>query len=209
MRSPTEEQAIEPASDRFTEVRFSDSCKAPAEAVYDLLADLRTHLQWGGRDQTRVFRLLSLDAVPEPATPGTVFTSTGAIPGSVRRWQDRSEVTQAVRPSLFEFVTEATAARGPKVMAATYRHRYELLPTDKGCRVSYSCRQERIAGPMLRLRLPVIRAMAWRVGIPMMMRRGFRNLLRLAEQQVHEPAPTRGDLDRADVEGKGRQDWRT
>jgi hypothetical protein len=82
MRSPTEEQAIEPASDRFTEVRFSDSCKAPAEAVYDLLADLRTHLQWGGRDQTRVFRLLSLDAVPEPATPGTVFTSTGAIPGS-------------------------------------------------------------------------------------------------------------------------------
>lgn len=38
---------------------------------------------------------------------------------------------------------------------------------------------------MLRLRLPVIRAMAWRVGIPMMMRRGFRNLLRLAEQQVH------------------------
>lgn len=187
---PTARGAEGPTTDRNIEVRFSLPCTAPAEAVYDLLADLRTHLEWGGRDQTPLFRLLSLDTVSEPATPGMVFTSTGSIPGSLRRWQDRSEVVRAERPSLFEFVTEATAARGPKVMAATYRHRYELLPTDKGCRVGYSCRQERIADPMLRLRLPVVRSMAWKIGLPIMMKRGCRNLLRLAEQQVPGPATT-------------------
>lgn len=165
------------------EVRFSRECKAPAENVYDVLADLRTHLEWGGRDQTRVFRLLSLDAPETRAIAGTVFTTTGSIPGSVRRWLDRSVVTRAVPPSLFEFTTEATARRDSSAMIATYHHRYELQGTDGGCRVTYTMVQAQIANPILRLRLPVMRTLAWRVGIPLMTMRGFRNLLRAAEHQ--------------------------
>lgn len=181
-----EEGTIRPNRNR--DVRFSERWEASAEVVYDLVADLRTHLEWGGRAQSRVFRLLSLDATETRATAGTVFTTTGSIPGSLRRWQDRSEVTQAVRPSLFEFATEATAGRGSRVMTATYRHRYELQPEDGGCRVTYTFRQEQIVNPILRLRLPVLRTIAWRVGIPMMMKRGYRNLLRSAEHQGGHPS---------------------
>jgi hypothetical protein len=78
---------------------------ASPEAIYDVLADLRTHLVWGGAQQRFGFRLLSLDAPAGPATTGTSFTSTGGIPMSPRHFEDRSAVTLAVRPSRFEFVT--------------------------------------------------------------------------------------------------------
>lgn len=53
---------------------------------------------------------LYMDLHAIPTAPGFVFTSTGTIPGSRWRWHDRSMVTEAERPSLFEFVTEAAAA---------------------------------------------------------------------------------------------------
>jgi hypothetical protein len=76
-------------------VEISLLCKARPEAVYDVLADLRTHLEWGGTRQSRDFRLLSLDASRGPASVGTAFSSTGAIPMSARRWEDGSTVTVA------------------------------------------------------------------------------------------------------------------
>src|SRR6266849_4946499 len=48
-------------------LQLSRFCKAKPEAVYDLLADLRTHTEWGGARQSREFRLISLDAPPGPA----------------------------------------------------------------------------------------------------------------------------------------------
>jgi hypothetical protein len=48
--------------------------------------------------------------------------------------------------------------------------------------VSYVLTQLDISNPSLRLWLPVVRVMTWRVGIPFMAGRGFRNLLALAEQ---------------------------
>jgi hypothetical protein len=150
--------------------------------VYDLVADLRTHLSWGGEQQSSVFRLLSLDAPAGPATVDTSFTSIGAIPMSSGKFSDRSTVTVAERPLTFEFVTRATVHRSRRSMEATYRHRYEIAAAPGGSDVSYVLTQLDISNPSLRLWLPMVRVMTWRVGIPFMAGRGFRNLLALAEQ---------------------------
>ena len=162
-------------------VRLSRTCAAPPDAVYELLANLSSHLRWAGAQQSGDFRLLSLDAPEGRAAVGTTFTSTGAIPMSRKRWKDRSTVTVAEAPSTFEFVTEARVGGGPRAMQAQYVHRYQIEPAAGGSRVTYTFTQERIVNPVLRLGLPVMRDMSWRVMIPMFAGRGFRNLLADAE----------------------------
>jgi hypothetical protein len=164
--------------------RLDKHCTAPPEMVSDTLADLQTHLEWGGAEQRSDFRLLSLDAPEGPATVGTSFTSTGAIPMSVRMWSDRSTVTIAERPDTFEFVTQATARRPRRSMEATYRHRYEITAAQGGSQVSYTFTQLEASHPFLRMALPVVRAMTWRVGIPFLAARGFRCLLATAERRT-------------------------
>src|SRR5260370_7584735 len=127
---------------------MSLACKAKPEDVYDLLADLKTHLVWGGARQSSDFRLLSLQAPPGPATVGTTFSSTGTIPMSVRRWKDRSTVTAADRPRTFEFITEARAG-DRNAMTARYRHRYEISSDPAGSPVPYPLTQPPIAHPTL------------------------------------------------------------
>jgi hypothetical protein len=163
--------------ERLPAARFSRSCAAPPEVVYDMLADLRSHLRWGGVKQRADFRLLSLEAPAGPARAGTIFASTGTIPFSGKRWEDRSTVCEAVRPSKFEFVTQAMVGSGPKAMIARYTHRYEIAPVEGGSTVTYTMTQQQVTHPFLRLALPVIRQMMWRVGIPMFAGRGFGNLL--------------------------------
>jgi len=170
-------------------MRLSKSSSAPPEAVYDLLADLGSHLTWAGAQQTSDFRLLSLDAPASPATVGTTFSSTGTIPMSSRRWTDRSSVTAAERPSTFEFITTATARGARRSMEATYRHRYEIEATPGGSKVSYSMTQLAISNPLLRLGLPVVRELSWRLAIPFMAGRGFRNLVAFAEQPARSESP--------------------
>lgn len=167
------------------------SSSASPEAIYDILVDLRSHLDWAGAQQRGDFRLLSLEAPAEAATTGTSFTTTGAIPMSSLRWVDRSAVTTAVRPSLFEFVTYATVPGREPVMRATYAHRYEIAPAAGGSHVRYTLTQLDAVHPILRLRLPVMRTMMWRVGLPFMAGRGFRNLLAMAERRVRAGAVAR------------------
>jgi hypothetical protein len=172
--------------------RLSRMCAAPPGVVYDLLTDLRSHLRWAGSEQSSDFRLLSLEGPDGPASVGTVFSSTGTIPMSGKRWEDRSTVTVAVRPSTFEFVTEARVGSGSPAMQARYVHRYEMAATRDGSLVTYTMTQEQIANPFLRLALPVIRQLTWRFAIPMFAGRGFRNLLVFAEakaNQISGPAP--------------------
>jgi hypothetical protein len=168
-------------------MRLSKRCSAPPDVVYDILADLRTHLTWGGRQQRSDFRLLSLDAPKDPAVVGTSFASTGAIPMSSRRWEDISTVTVAVRPRTFEFVTHATVHRPQRSMEATYLHRYEIAAATGGSDVSYAFTQQDVSNPFLRLGLPVLRTMTWHVGIPFLAGRGFRNLLAMAGQSASLP----------------------
>jgi hypothetical protein len=172
-------------------------CSAPPEAVYDLLADIGTHLTWAGKQQTSDFRLLSLEAPAGSASAGTTFTSTGSIPMSSRRWEDRSQVTAAQRPTTFEFITTATAHGSRRSMEATYRHRYEIAASPGGSKVSYSMTQLAISNPLLRLGLPLVKNLTWGLGIPMMAGRGFRNLLAIAEQSANGGRLSREDVTRA------------
>jgi polyketide cyclase/dehydrase/lipid transport protein len=171
--------------------------QARPEAVYDVLADLRTHLEWGGARQIRDFRLLSLDASRGPATVGTAFSSTGTIPMSARRWQDRSTVTVADRPRTFEFTTEGKAGER-QAMTARFRHRYEISPEAAGSRITYTLTQLAIANPMLRMALPGIRQLTWRLAIPLLASRGLRNLIALAQERT---APTEAGRPSSNVAG--------
>jgi hypothetical protein len=164
------------------EVHLAVDTRASCEAVYETLVDADAHLDWAGRRQPPFFRLLSLTAGGDDLAIGATFASTGSIPGSRRQFHDESRVTVAERPSTFEFVTDATVA-GRRPMQATFRHRYDIEPHGAGCHVRYSLRQESIVNPMLRLSLPVVRDITWKVGMPLMLRGGLRNLVRSAERR--------------------------
>ena len=166
-------------------VRLQESTEAPPEAVYDLLADVPGHLEWGGRQQKKKYRLLSVDAPEGPARPGTEFRTTGA--DAMGEFADSSVVTEATRPRLFEFVTEArlTTKKGA-VVEWTNIHRYELRAKDDGCVIAYSLRTPRISefpGPMAAFKTPGLRAIMLRIGRSNL-RRGLRNLARMAEQRA-------------------------
>lgn len=167
------------------EVRVEVPCRAPAGAVYGALVDLRSHLTWAGERQKKNARLLTVDAPEGPALVGTEFTTTGADP--MGRFTDRSVVTEATPPSVFEFVTEArlVTKRG-KVADWTNVHRYEIEPSAAGCRVTYTIRITRISalpgalalfnvGPLSGLVQKASRAAA---------RRGVESLTRLAEERA-------------------------
>jgi hypothetical protein len=178
------DQAERPTRWRNPVLRFQGLCPAPSEKVYDLLADLPSHLEWAGRRQLETTRLLTLEAPPGPATAGTEFFTTGSD-GKVARWSDRSVVTEATRPEVFEFVTEGRreGKPGSQPWLATAVHRYEIAREDGGCRVTYTQDLTRLAGaPRMLLAPGISRIMFWISA--RYMRRGFQNLLALAEEQV-------------------------
>src|SRR5436309_15846253 len=119
-------------------LRFEGSCKAPAEVVYDLLADLRSHLDWAGQRQAETTRLLTMEAPEGPARVGTEFVTTGSD-GKVARWTDRSVVTEARRSEGFEFVTAGRreGKPGSTPWLPTADHPCELTPDAAGCAVTY------------------------------------------------------------------------
>ncbi len=125
-------RARERAEGSELRVHLEEVAEAPADVVYDLLADVRTHLEWAGAKQPKEnFRLLTIEAPEGPASVGTEFRSTGADPGG--RFADSSVVTEASRPSVFEFVTEAhLTTRKGKVVEWTNIHRYELAERAEG-----------------------------------------------------------------------------
>jgi Polyketide cyclase / dehydrase and lipid transport len=167
-------------------VRVDAAVGVPAEVVYDLLADVRAHLEWGGRMQKKkTYRLLSIEAPDGVASVGTEFSSTGA--DGMGTFADSSVVTEATRPSLFEFVTEARlSTKKGKVIEWTLVHRYEIAPNADGCTVSYTVRTVRISelpGPMAFFNVPGLRAMITSVARTNV-RRGFRNLVNMAEERA-------------------------
>jgi len=156
---------------------------APPAEVYAVVADLSTHLDWAGRTQHRGFRLLSLDGAG-PVQTGTVFTSVGTIPMARSRWENRNEVIDARPGEVLEFHTDAVVNwRSGKRTEARYEHRYRIEPEGTGSRVTYRLREAKVANPPLRMRLPMMRAMSYRMMIPYYCGRGFKNLLRSAERR--------------------------
>jgi Polyketide cyclase / dehydrase and lipid transport len=180
------------------EVTVSDDSHAPPQAVYELLADLHSHMEWGGSwHPHRSQRLRSLHAPPGPATVGVEFSSEGTTPeGS---WHDRSRVTRARRPVLFEFLTEGSfldALDRPR-MSLRAIHRYAVRAVGTGSRVTYHMTAT------LRLheirpggngtseanghhpRLPVV---VFNLVVPSVIERGTCNLVRMAEALAAETA---------------------
>jgi hypothetical protein len=171
-------------------LRFEGSCRAPAEVVYDLLAGLQNHLEWAGQRQLETTRLLTLAAPPGPAGVGVEFLSTGSD-GKVARWSDRSVVTEATRPEVFEFVTEGRRQGRPghRPWLSVAVHRYVIAPEAGGCRVSYTEDLTRLDGAPWILRTPGVSRITFRVSAKYM-RRGFHGLLTLAEEQAGTSRPT-------------------
>jgi hypothetical protein len=164
-------------------VHLEETTTAPAEIIYDRLADVRNHLEWGGTMQPKDnFRLLSIDAPEGPALVGTEFQSTGA--DAMGRFADSSVVTEATRPSVFEFVTEARlSTKKGKVVEWTNIHRYELTPQGEGCRIAYTIRTVRLSelpGGLAMFKVPGLRSLALKVS-GSYARKGLRNLVKLAE----------------------------
>ena len=150
-----------------------------------MLSDLRTHAVWGGVPPTKKSGLLSIEAPSGEATVGTEWTSTGGDP--MGRFTDRSVVTQAVRPSVFEFVTEARLTTKKDATADwTNVHRYELRPEGDGCVIAYTVRIARISAlpGMLRMfNLPVLSGMAVKESTKVV-RRGVEKLAAFVEQRA-------------------------
>jgi hypothetical protein len=158
---------------------------APPEAVYEVLADPSTHGIWGGVRPKKKVGLLSIDAPGGEAAVGTEWESTGGDP--MGRFTDRSVVTQAVRPSLFEFVTEARLTTKKGATADwTNVHRYELRADGDGCIITYTLRVARISAlpGMLRVfNLPVLSGTAIKASTKVA-RRGLESLGAFVEQRA-------------------------
>jgi hypothetical protein len=155
---------------------------ASPEAVYGVLIDPRTHLEWGGRRMRRGPKLVGLDAGPGPLGVGSEFTSQGV--DAMGGFQDRSVVTETEAPGVLEFVTEGrlTTKRG-QVVEWTLIHRYEVEPVGAGSVVTYTVRTTRISalpGPMRLFNTPVLSGMLERFAAKGQ-RGGLRNLVEMAE----------------------------
>jgi hypothetical protein len=166
------------------EVRVERSTPASPTDVYDVLADLRSHAIWGGEWAKEKMRLVQVDAPEGAATVGVEFTTVGV--DLMGRFDDRSVVTEATRPSVFEFVTEAVlTAKREATSEWTLIHRYELSPSHGGTRIDYTSRVTRISnliGPMRLFDVPVLSWFALK-GAASAERRGIKNLVRLAEER--------------------------
>ncbi len=168
----------------FPPIRFEADCEAPAGVVYGLLAHLRRHLEWAGERQSKGFRLLSMEAPSGPATVGVEFLSTGSD-GKKRVNRDRSVITEASPPSVFEFVTEnrCEGESGELASAGTFVHRYEISSRPQGCRVIYTLQTTRFEGGPAILGAPLIAPLLMKI-LAAMFRKGFRNLVALSEDRA-------------------------
>ncbi len=156
--------------------------EASPEVVYDMIADLRNHLEWSGeRASSDTFKLLSLEAPEGPATVGTTFTSSGA--GGKDTFHDRSVVTEASRPHRFMIETDARLERRKsKPWEAHFSHRYDVQPEGAGSRVVYTETVERVNYVPYWLK-PGIRTI-FRPIVNRADRKQLWNLARLAEERA-------------------------
>lgn len=170
---------------RELSITVSERCTVVPDAVWEVLSDLRTHAEWGGERQSKTTRILTIAAPQGPASVGVEFESTGADP--MGRFLDRSVVTEATRPTTFEFVTEATLETGKgKRSGWTLIHRYDLSPAGAGSQITYTVRITRISelvGLLKVFGIPVLAPLAMKssAGVG---KRGVRNLARLAEERA-------------------------
>lgn len=167
----------------LADMTVSVTADVAPERVYNALADLPTHTVWAGTMHAKKsFGLLTLDAPAGSAGVGTEFHSTGIDPmGSFR---DRSVVTEATRPSVFEFVTDGhlePKKRGKPASDTRITYRFEISGSGTRATVQYRVHVSRWTNAPAFLRSrplqPLARAAMRGVG-----RRLLRNLVAYAAQ---------------------------
>jgi hypothetical protein len=157
-------------------LRLTRRCAAPPSAVYELLADPTSHLDWGGARQRRIFRLLTLDAPSGALGVGSEFASTGTV-FVLYPTADRNVVTVAEPGHALEFLTDNRYARH---CTGRYRNRYDLVADGEGTVITYTFERLSISRPPLHMR-GVMRWAMQRFGAPRMFGRGLDNLVTAAE----------------------------
>jgi len=170
--------------------RAAVTTTATPEAVYDVLADLRTHLVWAGEEAPATnFRLLTMDAPDRPAQAGDTFSSTGSADGKARQqFHDRSTVVVAERPRRFGFDTEATLHRAhAKTWHANFRTRYGIEPAPGGGSVITHTSEVRPGNYVPYWLRAGVRRMT-RSMVERSMRRNLANLARMAEHEASRAA---------------------
>jgi hypothetical protein len=170
-------------ADGLYEVTVTESCKAPAYMVYDLLADLRSHMEWGGRRvPVSGQRLTSIQAPDGLATAGVEFDSVGATASG--EWHDHSRLTISDRRQEFEFVTKGTLEYRPgrAPIRATSIHHYDIESNPEGCTVVYQLHLTQFEGIGAGGDFPHP-AVFFNVVVPWNLERGVRNLIAVAEER--------------------------
>ncbi|MGH7687465.1 MAG: SRPBCC family protein [Candidatus Dormibacteria bacterium] len=112
---------------------------ATRAAVYDALADLSTHMVWGG-DETgsQSFRLLTMQQPGGVAVAGTRFSSTGVV--QMGTFSDETVVTESVPGARFWFRTESVMERKRAASwIGTFEHRYTLENDADDTVIRYTC----------------------------------------------------------------------
>jgi hypothetical protein len=158
---------------------------APPDLVFDVVLELRNHLEWSGeRAADEKFKLLSIEAQDGAASVGTSFASSGSAENGT--FQDRSTVTVATRPGVFVIETDSHLDRiRGKPWDAHFVHRYDIEPDGTGSKITYTELIERANYVPYWLQ-PVIRS-AFRVLVNRADRKQLSNLARLAEERASEP----------------------
>jgi hypothetical protein len=140
----------------------SASANVPPARIYGTLAALSTHTTWAGSMHGKKnFGLRTLEASAEPAIVGTEFHSTGDDP--MGSFTDRSVVTEATSPSVFEFVTEGHLApkkHGKPACDTRITYRFEITPTGLGSAVTYRLHISKWTNAPAVLRSAVLRPIA-------------------------------------------------
>jgi hypothetical protein len=162
----------------IADVAVSATAPVAPERIYAVLADLPTHTTWAGTMHGKKnYGLRSLDAPEGPAGVGTEFRSTGIDP--MGSFSDRSVVTEATSPSVFEFVTEGHLTpkkRGKPASDTRITYRFEMDPAGESTSVRYRAHISRWTEAPALLRSKALQPLA-RIAMKSYARRMLRNLI--------------------------------
>ena len=151
--------------------------------IYGVLADLATHPIWAGSMHGKKnFGLLTLDAPEGAAAVGTEFRSTGIDP--MGSFSDRSVVTEATGPLVFEIVTEGhlVPKRASKPACdTTITYRFEIAADDAGSRITYRLHLSRWTNAPTLLRAKALQPIA-RMAMKSYAKKMLRNLTTYASE---------------------------
>ena len=173
-------------ADKAISIRTMTSARSRAtpDVVWDVVADLPSHLVWSGeRASDDTFKLLELESPDRTARVGTEFRSTGANFNGT--FHDHSVVTAAARPTSFVIETDATLdRRRGRTWEAHFEHRYDIAPDGDGSRITYTETIDRVNYVpywLSTLARPIFRPLVNSAD-----RKQLENLARLAEERARD-----------------------